>query len=382
MLNDIFNSVTGGADDNEDVAELVVTALGSSGTHYICWKTSSGEYRQRSHGLPTRLQEWLFPPNGTTRDFATLQVVLLGGNGFLASDKDGEIRNDGASTLKELRRTHTFHEDSASSSTRQQRRLSRGRDLEQSLDRPRASTLPATLSRENVIATKQLRPLLSHSRTPSVDKPRLGPSVPVALRRQSRASPIRPISIGPSHHVELEVLKEQPTPRPSVTPQNSLTPRHDITRYNGPERREEGDVKWAQQTPIAYHRPSYADSSTQTEPEPEPTPEPTPVPAPEVVSDHACPECGRRLQDSNAVRDSVASFDVDSKLSMSYTNSRRSSIDTGITRPDSECYEQDEQEWAEPPPMLTNPIVMGRMWDYFKSPHYVLGQAIGPQGWG
>lgn len=47
MLTEFFNSMTNEIDDDEQAAELVVTALGTSGTHYICWKTNSGEYRQR-----------------------------------------------------------------------------------------------------------------------------------------------------------------------------------------------------------------------------------------------------------------------------------------------------------------------------------------------
>lgn len=46
MLEDFFNSATNDH-NNEEGTELVVTALGTSGTHYICWKTGLGEYKQR-----------------------------------------------------------------------------------------------------------------------------------------------------------------------------------------------------------------------------------------------------------------------------------------------------------------------------------------------
>lgn len=47
MVADILHSLANNTDDSDGVAQLVVTALGSGGKHYICWKTHSGEYRQR-----------------------------------------------------------------------------------------------------------------------------------------------------------------------------------------------------------------------------------------------------------------------------------------------------------------------------------------------
>ncbi|OMP88822.1 hypothetical protein BK809_0005543 [Diplodia seriata] len=83
----------------DGMTELVVAALGSFGRYYICWKTRAGEYKQESSGLPTPLHQWLFPAeNGTTtgkhkstRDLATLQVVLGHGDDFFAADRDGKI---------------------------------------------------------------------------------------------------------------------------------------------------------------------------------------------------------------------------------------------------------------------------------------------------
>ncbi|KAI0457016.1 hypothetical protein F5B21DRAFT_106507 [Xylaria acuta] len=347
MLKDFFDSTTNGAGDDEDISELVVTALGTSGTHYICWKTNLGEYKQRSYGLPAQLQEWLFPSDGTTRDFATLQVILLSDNAFWASDKNGEIRNDGPSSLKQLRRALTFHDGSLSST--HQRRLSRGRDFEQNSERPRSSTLPATLSRENTITRRQLRPLFSHSRTPSLDKPRLGPAVPVAIRRQGRTSPIRPRSIDTTLYNELEVLKEQPTPRPNAAGDY------------GHGRQEESNTRQTQPTSAVYNRPSYVDAGMQTEPEPVPD-----------VMEHEPQECRCRTQDHNSQRDSAVSFGLSSK-------SVQSGIDTPITRPDSGFFESG---WVYPSTVVGNPIVMGRMQDYFRSTTYVLGAALHPQGMG
>ncbi|KAI1736684.1 hypothetical protein F4680DRAFT_431416 [Xylaria scruposa] len=352
MLKDFLDSTTNGVDHDEDIAELVVTALGTSGTHYMCWKTNSGEYKQRSYGLPAQLQEWLFPSGGTTRDFDTLQVILLSDNAFWASDKNGEIRNDGPSPLSQLRRALTFHDN-----TTHQRRLSRGRDFEQNSERPRSSTLPASLSRENATTRKQLRPLFSHSRTYSLDKSRLGPAVPVAVRRQGRASPIRPRSIDTTVYPELEVLREQPTPRPNASLPITSGPRHNATGAHGHEQQEEDNTRHAQPISAVYNRPSYVDTGVQTEPEP----------TPDAV-DHEPRECRCRVAGYNSQRDSAVSFGLSSKPS-------RSSVNTPITRPDSGFFESG---WACAPPIVANPIVMGRMQDYFRSTNYVLGAALHP----
>jgi hypothetical protein len=47
MLASVLQSISDANNQSDGICELVVTALGSSGQHYICWKTTSGEYRQR-----------------------------------------------------------------------------------------------------------------------------------------------------------------------------------------------------------------------------------------------------------------------------------------------------------------------------------------------
>ncbi|KAI0433021.1 hypothetical protein F5Y09DRAFT_300064 [Xylaria sp. FL1042] len=360
MLKDFPKPAINGSDENEEVAELVVTALGTSGTHYMCWKTNLGEYRQRSHGLPAQLQDWLFPEDGTTRDFATLQVILLGDDAFWASDKNGEIRNDDHSAPKQLRRALTFNGNSLLHT--RPRRSSRGRDLEQDLERPRSSTLPADLSRESTATRRQLIPLLSHSRTTSLDKQRLAPSVPVTFRRQGRTSPIRPRSIDTTTiYGELGVLKEQPTPRPSGDLPSSLEPRRSMPGYSGYREQYEIDIEQTRPTSTFHRRPNYVDSGMQTDPEPTPNHEPQ--------------KCKCQFRDYNTQRDSAVSFSLSTN---SYTNSRRPSFDTPITRPDSGIF---ESSWPAPA-VIANPIIMGRMQAYFRSSNYVLGAALHPQGMG
>ncbi|KAH8725127.1 hypothetical protein GQ44DRAFT_239212 [Phaeosphaeriaceae sp. PMI808] len=77
--------------DPESLAELLVCAFGAFERYYVCWKTQSGGFRQDGHDLPSALKDWLYPADGTTRDFATLQVVFGRGEEYFASDKDGKL---------------------------------------------------------------------------------------------------------------------------------------------------------------------------------------------------------------------------------------------------------------------------------------------------
>lgn len=141
-LRDIPNN----PNDPECVKELVIVAFGAFERYYICWKIQNGEYRQGttilpirfhhlfiarwkivlsiladSYGLPNELQTWLFPLDGSTRDFDTLQIVFGHGDEYFASDKNGKVSNrDSTADLKDklsarqvpsrqnLRRSHTL----------------------------------------------------------------------------------------------------------------------------------------------------------------------------------------------------------------------------------------------------------------------------------
>ncbi len=47
MLASLLKSISDSSTESEGIAELVVTAIGTGGRHYLCWKTPSGSYRQR-----------------------------------------------------------------------------------------------------------------------------------------------------------------------------------------------------------------------------------------------------------------------------------------------------------------------------------------------
>lgn len=81
-------------------------------TIIVCCGFAFHEWFMRSdvvtdgHSLPASLHSWLFPSDGTTRDFETLQVTLLHDDEFCASDKNDKIASE--------RRTHeSLHRRSA-----------------------------------------------------------------------------------------------------------------------------------------------------------------------------------------------------------------------------------------------------------------------------
>ncbi|EMD93554.1 hypothetical protein COCHEDRAFT_1064181, partial [Bipolaris maydis C5] len=75
----------------DSLDDLIVCAFGAFERYYLCWKTKGGEYKQDCYGLPPALKDWLYPIDGTTRDFESLQVVFGRGEEYFASDKNGKL---------------------------------------------------------------------------------------------------------------------------------------------------------------------------------------------------------------------------------------------------------------------------------------------------
>lgn len=95
--------------------------------------------------LPPLLQEWLFPQDGSTRDLASLQVVLGRDGEFMASDINGKVEGEATAQSPRLLRASTM--SPAEISTRKLRRSTtlRSVDLSSSgnigIARKRASTM-------------------------------------------------------------------------------------------------------------------------------------------------------------------------------------------------------------------------------------------------
>ncbi|KAI0104495.1 hypothetical protein F4814DRAFT_455779 [Daldinia grandis] len=386
MVADILHSLANNTDDSEGVAQLVVTALGSGGQHYICWKTHSGEYRQRSHGLPRRLEDWLFPVDGSTRDFETLQVILSGEDTFWASDRNGEVRGEPAGPQQQmLRRALTFNGGSPSSGTK--RRMSRARELSGGdMERPRSSTLPSMSPTVDHLPGPHLKPApAAHSRSSSADKLRRISLVPLAFHQRGRSWATRPRSLVYGSE-DLGVLKEQPSPQGINTPSTPVKPATSTgTKAPGSHctcgyHNRDSTVGAHNPRPTTNIKPrtSYADASVQTDP----------VPDPKVdelrPTRQKNPNHHRRHESSYSATSTADSFN-----SSSYPSSKRSSFETVTTQPDlGDCslssrgkysgrgWQQPQQHW-EP---LSNPVAMGRMQAYFRSSTYILGAALQPQG--
>ncbi|RFU24718.1 hypothetical protein B7463_g11620, partial [Scytalidium lignicola] len=75
----------------ENVKRIIVVAFGAFDRYYVCWEDQHGQYQQDSNKLPERLNQWLFPPDGGTRDFLTLQVSLGHNDEYFAFDKFGKL---------------------------------------------------------------------------------------------------------------------------------------------------------------------------------------------------------------------------------------------------------------------------------------------------
>ncbi|KAI2633117.1 hypothetical protein GGS26DRAFT_67630 [Hypomontagnella submonticulosa] len=378
MLADILHSLANDASDSDGVAQLVVTALGSCGQHYICWKTHSGEYKQQSHGLTKQLQDWLFPTDGSTRDFETLQVILSGEDTFWASDRNGEVRSEPPSSQQRLRRALTFNGENLSTTGRR-RANSRARELSTGergdLERPRSSTLPSLPPTVDHLPGPHLKLSATHSRSSSADKLRRISLVPLAFHQKRRSWATRPRSMVYGHD-DLGVLKEQPSPQrvdrsPAPTTPAPATASNDDCPCGC---HHEENVKTHKPGSQANTKPrtGYADASVQTDPslDPESTDE----------FQHRRRRHHQRWESSLS-----ASSTVDSFTPSSYASSKRSSFETITTQPDpGESYldsggkggGSQQQHW-EPPP---NPVIMGRMQDYFRSSTYTLGAALQPQG--
>jgi hypothetical protein len=70
----------------ENQRRRVQTRCAYTSSHVKSLLTSSD-----GHDLPPALRDWLYPTDGTTRDFASLQVVFGRGEEYFASDKHGKM---------------------------------------------------------------------------------------------------------------------------------------------------------------------------------------------------------------------------------------------------------------------------------------------------
>ncbi|KAK0650621.1 hypothetical protein DIS24_g6698 [Lasiodiplodia hormozganensis] len=419
----------------DSMTELVVAALGSFGRYYICWKTRSGEYRQESSGLPAPLQEWLFPSEEgqqRTRDFATLQVVLGHGDDFFAADRDGKIERKAASSSAASTPDRTAspqpnndrqYLSPSPMSNRPLDRAARRRSRTMSLIGPPASSFrlsqavspisefPGDPSRGGHGARGSS---ISMSSIGSAGQRLSGSGVkavarPLAVARTNADWRTRPRTIALGEE-QLRIPEGGLRAREQVP----LRARGASSPPQPPPGMGRGEVGgWGgggggggaaccqcgchatAQTPsssaaamqtttgVREQRPSYATASVQAKVEPADPPPPPPRPkyVDTAVQTDPPPRVRRSPSSSSRKRHSVTSSYSDTgtfpssnySSYLSSTSSRRSSAAaTDITTPST-------YEGGAP---SGNPVLMGKMQDYFRSTGYQLGDALRPTQYG
>ncbi|KAK8051798.1 hypothetical protein PG993_003183 [Apiospora rasikravindrae] len=387
MLSKRLEELSRDPSNPDSIVELAVTALGPQGSFYICWKTRSGQYQQDSHGLPPKLQEWLFPPDNSQRDFGSLQVILGPREGeFLASDKNGKVDQKPTEPSPRpfsLNRASTFAPRDSYSTSRS-RRISFISDAPEEPDktsRRRSATLSTLGWASN-----------SNRRTLSLPKVPLDPTE-TEEQRKSRRTSLLPLT--------LQAVPSAPVPlsngfdysnNTSRTPSRSSSLRSSSSNHSlnstppSRERRERRESSGNSQsdpfapsqqasipeepqrtprvpvvsTPVRRPRPvsCYADACVQTEVVEEEEEPDTPLAAYQTKRRH--------LRERSSVSSASSVFSAGSDFS-----SRRTSVASDFKVDDGNCWAEEQQQ-----PVLANPICMGRMQDYFRAGSYQLGDAF------
>ena len=295
------------------------------------------------HALPAVLENWLFPADGSTRDFETLQVILSSEDAFYASDRYGEVKSETSDFERKLRRATTIN--LASPAAENKRWVTNAFLTPKETERRRSSTLPsATSAPDQIAGPPPVRPQLKHIRSLSTDRPHRSSLMPSVARHRRMNWETRPRS-----HDELTTLKECPSPLPqepsveSRRAQFSNTSHCSCGCHGGSQDRRPVTV-------LQSTRPVYADASIQTD-------------------DSLLAQEDDEVTYGQRPMDSTSSFMYEQN-----TQSQRTSFLSASTGTDSWA---SDGSWYVP-----NPVAMGRMQDYFRSNTYLLGDSLQPQGMG
>ena len=325
------------------------------------------------YDLPEALQEWLFPLDGSTRDFPTLQVVFGRGQEYFASDNNGKLEFK----EPEIKKPQTPVE-----ATPKEER-------------------PAPLRRSRTISF--LRPLSdasSKSATPSIDMPVPGPS-------KSRSSSVSQVSSRPPSSVSSrptsDALPNPYSPDPD-TSSSQTSSRH--SSWHSPSTSRPQSVISSRPTSDSSSTRSFSpvrDNSSKEAPDEAQTVLPTrlvrrstrplsmsfnPSTFSKIVEGKALSlESGREnggeyhcscCRHSPANKPSYADASIQ-------TDPEPLRVDTGNEIPNHSFYSDQSsgldsytplEDDLPPPPPPPNPVYMGRMLDYFGNPGYQLGDSL------
>ncbi|ORY67733.1 uncharacterized protein BCR38DRAFT_428010 [Pseudomassariella vexata] len=419
MLSRRLEAISKDANNPDGIAELVVTALGSGGCFYICWKTHEGLYEQDSYGIPSKLHKWLFSPDGRGRDFATLQVILgPGEDEFLASDRYDKIENKTAEPPPRLQRSATSRSLDASAERRRIMTL-----MNTNADAPGAnaklrrrsttlSTLVSDSSRRQSLLLNNSNPIVEESRYEG--RPRriyfvpsaIRPNRPPRSRHSSMDSPQPQLGNVPestrASTTSVPLVISTPPQKPSatttpITPTNNsastsasssssssssatFTPPVQLRlarRISPPTSLPTAPISLPQQ-PQKRTTSTYVDSGMQTEAPPTPIPDSgDEEPELETPRPHHHHHHQRRghtrnwssVSSSSSISSSSTASSILSAFPSESSTRKSSFVNIDVAKP-------PNLFWPEPQ-YFPNPVIMGRMTDYFRSSGYCLGDALG-----
>lgn len=291
-------------------------------------------------------------------------MILSGEDAFWASDRYGEVKSQPSDHERRLRRATTIN--CMSPSLENKRWSGHIVAVSPDAERKRSSTFPSNTPVPNQITESPAKPQSRHIRSLSTGRPQRGSYVPLLVRHRRMNWATRPRS-----QEELGPLKECPSPQlrgPTSIPQprdsTSMGPKHEqpnrISQCNCGCHEGVQSSQPSHQHPVHVQksRPAYADAGIQTDDDPVTEPPPKSTTRYDDDSQGAYGEHRAEYTDSSGF-----GFQPN-------TYSQRSSMY-------SESCSSNRSSWY-----VANPIMMGRMQDYFRSTEYFLGDSLRPQGMG
>ena len=269
-------------------------------------------------------------------------MILSSEDSFYASDRYGEIKSETSDLERKIRRATTIN---LTSPAAENKRWVTNTATPKETERRRSSTFPSVTPVQDQITRPPVRPQLKHIRSISIDRPHRSSLMPSVARHRRVNWETRPRS-----QDELTTLKECPSPLPKEPLVESR--REQFSRTSHCTCGCHGSTQSSQSTgTLRSTRPAYTDASIQTDDAPF-----------QEEDEHTY---GQRPIDS--ITSSSFAYQQN-------TQSQRASLLSTSTGTDSWA---SDGSWCVP-----NPVVMGRMQDYFRSNNYLLGDSLQPQGMG
>lgn len=310
------------------------------------------------HGLPKELHEWLFPNNGPARDFDSLQVILGPGDGdFVASDCNGRVDRKAAEFApKPLERTRTFRSYDGTSGSRPLSMVVNSTDTTSAGIRQRRAATVGSLTYPESNRRTSLMPEdpTTTAENRQTEAPRLASLVPLAIRvNRFRRRPTSMFYNGPQPLVNID-----PPQDAGATQTEQSTPRRNSQNKLLPLSSQRASISTPPEESIKQPTSRYVNAGVQTE-----APAP-PSPPPMQTSFQEYQHHARHNRDSSTASSRSSVFTSYS----SEPSTRRSSFATEDYAP---------KPYYRPTfGYMPNPIMMGRMQDYFRAPGYRLGDAF------